>query len=62
MIENYTEKIRSSVDRHIDKMGAVYTDDLIQDTSFTRERITRWLRENGFIKTAGATSKRWVAQ
>lgn len=61
-IELFHEEIRSSVIRHIDKTNAVYTDDIILDTTLTRETITRWLKRNGFIKTAGATSKRWQYQ
>jgi hypothetical protein len=49
-----------AVKAHQDKAGAVYTDELIRFTNLTRERITSWLKDHGFIKPAGNTSRRWV--
>jgi hypothetical protein len=53
--------IRQSIDILIDKDGAVYADD-IQDRipRFSRKSITLWLADNGFTKSAGHNSSRWV--
>lgn len=54
------KKIEGCILSLIDKDGGVYSDDLVRETGFTRECITRHLRRVGFVKTNGATSKRWV--
>ena len=42
------------------KYEVVYTDELIKTTGLTRERITRHLKQNGFVKPCGHLSKRWI--
>lgn len=42
------------------KTGAVYTDDLMKFTGRSREAVTRYLKEQGYRKSAGCTSRRWV--
>ena len=55
------EKIISdAVSKFIDKCGGVYTDDLIDETGLSRERIVKWLKDHGFQKPSGHTSRRWV--
>ena len=52
--------MESAVSELINNTGAVYTDDLIKRTGLTRERITIFLKANGFIKTSGHMSRRWA--
>lgn len=59
-MELFGDNIREAVDKHIDKLGAVYTDVIMDETDLTRELITTWLKGNGFTKTSGHTSRRWV--
>lgn len=55
-----SEVIRRAVDALINLGGAVYSDDVAEKSCFSREVVGRWLRANGFEKTGGCTSKRWV--
>ena len=52
--------ISKSILNLINSAGAVYTDDLIKATGLTRERITTYLKANGFVKTSGHMSRRWA--
>jgi hypothetical protein len=54
--------ISKSILNLINSAGAVYTDDLIKDTGLTRERITMYLKANGFVKTSGHMSRRWAIE
>lgn len=53
-------EIEDAVTTHIDKLNAVYTDDIMKATGYTKEKIGLWLRRNGFHKPCGSTSRRWV--
>ena len=59
-IEEFGELIETTVNKNLDKCGAVYTDEIMDQTNLTRETITRWLKENGFAKSGSHTSRRWV--
>jgi hypothetical protein len=56
----FEDIFEESVNKAINTVGAVYTDDIISDTHQSKELITRWLKKNGFVKTGGCKSKRWV--
>lgn len=49
-----------AVTSHTDKTGGVYSDDLMRATGRSREAVTRYLKTQGYRKTGGCTSKRWV--
>lgn len=52
--------ISSAISELINSAGAVYTDEIIKATGLTRERITTYLKQNGFVKTSGHMSRRWA--
>jgi hypothetical protein len=58
--DDANERIETAVTSLINNDGAVYTDDLIKATGLTRERITMYLKTNGFVKTSGHMSRRWA--
>ena len=53
-------EIAEAVSLHIDKTGAVYTDEISKATGCTKEKIGLWLRRNGFYKPFGPSTRRWV--
>jgi len=57
---NNTIIISNAINTLINSAGAVYTDELIKTTGLTRERITMYLKANGFVKTSGHMSRRWA--
>lgn len=54
------QTIEEAVNSLIDKSGGVYTDEIMTATDRSREIICRWLKDHGFSKPCGNTSKRWV--
>jgi hypothetical protein len=46
-------EIAEAVSAHLDKTGAVYTDDISKATGCTKEKVGLWLRKNGFHKPGG---------
>ncbi len=54
------EVIRKAVMENTDKCGGVYTDVLVNATGLDRQCITDYLKQNGFEKPSGKTSRRWV--
>lgn len=58
--DNTSAIISGAINKLINSAGAVYTDELIKATGLTRERITMYLKNNGFVKTSGHMSRRWA--
>jgi hypothetical protein len=51
--------IKEAVAANQMQSGGIYSNDIVQATGLNRSVITAWLREAGYRKTGGKTSKRW---
>ncbi len=61
MVEHSTDKqMSSAVEKLINHLNAVYSDELMKETGLTRERVTIYLKSHGFIKELGRKTRRYV--
>jgi len=51
--------ITEAVVAHQTQSGGIYSNDVVKATGLNRMVVTAWLRENGYRKTGGKTSKHW---
>ena len=53
--------VEAAVNELIDIRSAVYVDDIMKKLpQYSRWSITRWLKQNGFVRPRGQNSKRYV--
>lgn len=60
MASCYDTTIRQAVEQCQTASGGVYTSDLIDTVGVDRQVICRWLKQNGYAKPGGGTTKYWV--
>ena len=56
----YHNVLEAATTKLIDKMDAVYTDDLVKETGLYVETVWAWLKKEGFIRPGSIHSKRYV--